>query len=66
MADATRHRAVVIISHRLSSLMHADEILFLERGCIVERGTHRNLLERNGRYRALYDLQMDQRGEAAA
>lgn len=65
LADATRQRAVVIISHRLSSLMHADEILFLERGRIVERGTHEELLARNGRYRALYELQVGQRGEAA-
>jgi ATP-binding cassette subfamily B multidrug efflux pump len=50
-------RVTMIIAHRLSSLMHADQILFLENGVIVERGTHEDLLALNGRYRALYDLQ---------
>ena len=58
LKEVTKTRATVIISHRLSSLMHADEILFLESGRIVERGTHTELLARNGRYRALFDLQM--------
>jgi ATP-binding cassette subfamily B multidrug efflux pump len=48
----------LIISHRLSSLMHSDQILFVENGRIVERGTHRELLAAGGRYRALYDLQL--------
>jgi len=52
-----KDRVTMIIAHRLSSLMHADLILFLEDGHIVERGTHAELLEQNGRYRALYDLQ---------
>jgi ATP-binding cassette subfamily B protein len=38
--------------------MHADQILFIEDGRIVERGTHLELLARGGRYRALYDLQV--------
>ena len=38
--------------------MHADEILFLEGGRIVERGTHAELLASSGRYKALFDLQM--------
>jgi len=38
--------------------MHADQILFVEDGRIVERGTHEELLARGGRYRALYDLQV--------
>nr|WP_244542387.1 ABC transporter ATP-binding protein [Devosia psychrophila] len=50
-------RVTLIISHRLSSLMHADVILFLDGGKIVERGTHEQLLANGGRYRALYDLQ---------
>jgi ATP-binding cassette subfamily B protein len=58
LKDLNRSRATIIISHRLSSLMHADEILFLEDGCIVERGSHAALLEQGGRYRRLFDLQM--------
>lgn len=51
------NRVTIVISHRLSSLLHADRILFLEDGRIVEAGTHDELLALNGRYRALYDLQ---------
>jgi ATP-binding cassette subfamily B protein len=51
-------RVTIVISHRLSTLMHADKILFIEDGRIVERGTHAELLAKGGRYRALYDLQM--------
>ena len=51
-------RVTLVISHRLSSLMHADQILFIENGRIVERGTHDELLAQGGRYRALYDLQV--------
>jgi ATP-binding cassette subfamily B protein len=47
----------IIIAHRLSSLMHADTILFLEDGEVVERGSHAELLALGGRYSALYDLQ---------
>lgn len=52
-----KDRVTLVIAHRLSSLMHADLILFLEDGRVVERGTHEELLEQGGRYRALYDLQ---------
>jgi ATP-binding cassette subfamily B protein len=54
----SQDRVTLIISHRLSSLMHADQILFLDGGKIVERGSHEQLLKQNGRYRALYDLQL--------
>ncbi|MBY3243379.1 ABC transporter ATP-binding protein [Rhizobium laguerreae] len=51
-------RVTIIVAHRLSSLMHADQILFVEDGRIVERGTHEALLSLGGRYKALYDLQV--------
>ena len=58
LRDLTKDHTTIIISHRLSSLMHADEILFLEDGRIVERGSHAKLLSLGGRYKELYDLQV--------
>ncbi|MDF0599601.1 ABC transporter ATP-binding protein [Psychromarinibacter sp. C21-152] len=58
LKDYARDRVTLIVAHRLASLMHADRILFLENGRIVERGTHEELLALGGRYKALYDLQM--------
>ena len=49
--------ATIIISHRLGALRHADEILFLEAGHIVERGSHQSLVADGGRYAALHALQ---------
>jgi len=57
LAEATRQKATIIIAHRLSSLMHADEILVLEEGRVVERGTHAELLALKGEYYDLYQLQ---------
>jgi ATP-binding cassette subfamily B protein len=57
LKDLVKERAVIIIAHRLSSLMHADEIVFLDAGRIVERGSHDELIALGGRYRELYDLQ---------
>jgi subfamily B ATP-binding cassette protein MsbA len=50
-------RTTFVIAHRLSTIQSADQILVLEAGEIVERGTHEELLEKNGRYRQLYDKQ---------
>ncbi len=52
-----RGRTTFVIAHRLSTIRSADQILVLEGGEIVERGTHDELLEQNGRYRQLYDKQ---------
>jgi subfamily B ATP-binding cassette protein MsbA len=52
-----RGRTTFVIAHRLSTIRSADQILVLEGGEIVERGTHEELLEANGRYRQLYDKQ---------
>jgi subfamily B ATP-binding cassette protein MsbA len=52
-----RGRTTFVIAHRLSTIVSADQILVLEAGEIVERGTHRELLALNGRYRQLYDRQ---------
>ena len=52
-----RGRTTFVIAHRLSTIRSADQILVLEGGEIVERGTHQELLAKHGRYRQLYDKQ---------
>ena len=50
-------RTSIIIAHRLSTVLNADQILVLKDGQIVEQGTHKELVELNGTYRELYDTQ---------
>jgi ATP-binding cassette subfamily B protein len=57
LVDGAADRVTLIIAHRLNSLLHADRILFLDRGKVIEQGSHAELLALGGRYRALYDLQ---------
>ncbi|HET8772083.1 MAG TPA: ABC transporter ATP-binding protein [Gemmatimonadaceae bacterium] len=52
-------RTTFVIAHRLSTIRSADQILVLEQGEIVERGTHRELMELGGRYRELHDTQYE-------
>ena len=56
--EVTRGRTTFVIAHRLSTVRKADLILVLDDGEIVERGVHGELLERNGFYRGIYDLQL--------
>jgi len=58
-------RSVIIIAHRLSTVVDADQILVLERGAIVERGAHDTLLAAEGRYAAMWHRQMAEEGHAA-
>ena len=50
-------RSALIIAHRLSTVMHADEILVLQKGTVVERGTHSELIRYNGLYKKLFEMQ---------
>jgi ATP-binding cassette, subfamily B, bacterial MsbA len=52
------NRTVLVIAHRLSTIQHADEIIVMKKGEIIERGKHSELLDKNGEYKKLYDLQM--------
>ena len=52
-----KNRTCVVIAHRLSTVQHADEIIVMEKGRIVERGTHTALLSKDGIYRRLVDMQ---------
>lgn len=51
-------RATIMVAHRLSTIQHADCIMVMHKGRICERGTHRELLEQDGIYRKLYELQI--------
>ena len=64
LAEATAAKATIIIAHRLSSLMHADNIVVLDEGRVVERGTHAELVKQGGVYADLYELQTRSDAEA--
>ena len=53
----TAGATVILISHRISTLMKADKIIVLDDGQVAETGTHNELVEKNGIYRRVYDLQ---------
>ncbi|CAG5083858.1 ABC transporter ATP-binding protein [Parvicella tangerina] len=51
------NRTSIVIAHRLSTIQHADEIIVLQKGNIVERGSHQELMDKNGTYRKLVEMQ---------
>ena len=60
---ATRHTTTILISHRFSTVRHADRICVLEHGKMVELGSHDELIALGGRYRMMFDLQASRFGE---
>jgi ABC-type multidrug transport system fused ATPase/permease subunit len=63
---ATRMATTILISHRFSTVRHADRICVLEQGRVVELGTHQELMAARGRYRTMFDLQASRFTEEAA
>ena len=64
LATLMEGRTTFVIAQRLRTVMRADEILVLDRGAIVQRGTHTELLEEEGLYRTIYDLELRDQEEA--
>ncbi len=63
---ATRRATTILISHRFSTVRHADRICVLENGAVVEIGTHDELMAAGGRYRTMFDLQAARFGDSTA
>ncbi len=59
LEELMKNRTTLVIAHRLSTIERADQILVMEKGEIVEQGRHRQLLEQEGRYAALYRMQFN-------
>jgi len=57
LINLMKQRTTLVIAHRLSTIVHADEIIVMQSGEIVERGTHQDLLSKNGYYKRLFDMQ---------
>ncbi len=66
LARTMRNRTTLVIAHRLSTVEHADQVIVLDQGRIVERGTHAELLAKKGHYAALYNMQFRDNSETIA
>jgi ABC-type multidrug transport system fused ATPase/permease subunit len=66
IAELCKGRTTLVIAHRLSTIMHADRILVIENGAMIESGRHDELLRQGGRYASFYRLQLREQAPAAA
>jgi ATP-binding cassette subfamily B protein len=66
LAELCKGRTTLVIAHRLSTIMHADRILVIENGAMIESGKHEELLRKGGRYASFYRLQLREQAPAAA
>jgi ATP-binding cassette subfamily B protein len=64
LSDVTRQRTSLVIAHRLSTVVEADQIVVLDEGRVAERGTHAQLLRRNGLYAEMWARQQSERDQA--
>jgi subfamily B ATP-binding cassette protein MsbA len=55
-----QNRTTLVIAHRLSTIEHADQIAVMDQGCIVERGTHAELMDMDGYYAMLHRMQFNE------
>jgi ATP-binding cassette subfamily B protein len=60
-----KNKTTVLISHRISTIMHADQIIVLNEGRIVEKGTHSELIKSKGLYSEMFDKQQIEKNPAA-
>ena len=57
IVELTHGRTSIVIAHRLATIQKADKILLIDKGTILESGTHQELLKKEGQYKTLFDLQ---------
>ena len=57
LKEKTKGKTLILIAHRIATVQNADEIIVMDRGRIAERGTHAQLIEKNGIYREIYEIQ---------
>jgi ATP-binding cassette, subfamily B, bacterial MsbA len=62
LTELRKGRTTLVIAHRFSTIMHADNILVVEAGQVVESGRHEKLLRKGGRYASFYRLQLKEQG----
>jgi ATP-binding cassette subfamily B protein len=66
LEDASRGRTTIVVAHRLSTIANADQIVVLDEGRVVERGSHASLIARDGLYASLWKRQADEPETVAA